>query len=163
MSRLPRAHERPRQQCPFCPSHTSKTTNYRSLQPKNGFSADSAEWQEQRSLPPTHATIAPLETRRRVAVDNICYLRRDSGAARGTVWCRADSPTPTLPMNPENIQHPTTNIEHTMPAICAINGCWMFSSFGSWVQSANAGIGRILSPFGDSGGAGGRVLRRRRG
>ena len=52
-------------------------------------------------------------------------------------------PTPTIvpPMNPGNIQPPTSNIEHPMPAICAINGCWaldvggwMFSPFGSWVS-----------------------------
>ena len=32
----------------------------------------------------------------------------------------------------ENIQHPTSNIEHPMPAICAINGCWALG-VGSWM------------------------------
>jgi len=56
-------------------------------------------------------------------------------------------------MNPGNIQHPTSNAQHPWIAqIAGIGcskldvGCWMFSSFGSWVQSANAGIGRNLSP-----------------
>jgi hypothetical protein len=61
--------------------------------------------------------------------------------------------TPALPMNPGNIQHPTSNAQHPWIArLAGIGcsmldvGCWMFSPFGSGVQSAYAGSWRILSP-----------------
>ena len=57
-----------------------------------------------------------------------------------------------LPMRSGNIQHPTSNSQHSLIAQMAAIGCsrldvacWMFPSFGSGVQSANTGIRGILS------------------
>jgi hypothetical protein len=58
------------------------------IQQQQDSSLFSVEWGEQRPLPPAHASVAPPETPRRLAVDNKCYLRRVSGGGRGTVWCR---------------------------------------------------------------------------
>jgi hypothetical protein len=58
-----------------------------------------------------------------------------------------------LPMNPGNIQHPTSHAQHPMtahraPIGCSMLdvGCWMFSSFGSRVQSVENGYRGNLSP-----------------
>jgi hypothetical protein len=56
-------------------------------------------------------------------------------------------------MIPGNIQQPTSNPQHPVLARMAVVGgssldvgCWMFTSFGSGVQSADTGIRGILYP-----------------
>ena len=45
--------------------------------------ADLVEWGEQRPLPSAHASIAPPETPRRLAVDNIVIYGESPGKAAG--------------------------------------------------------------------------------
>ena len=56
------------------------------IQQQQDSSLFSVEWGEQRPLPPAHASVAPPETPRRLAVDNKCYLRRVSGGGLVQGW-----------------------------------------------------------------------------